>query len=307
MTPESRRPLRRALRDGAFARLFDAAATFTVAHDVDDADRLGRRLGALAGCVTLTERRRVRENLAFAFPGLDREQRREIEGEVFRHLGSNLAEILRIVGGRGAELVGPVRWIGRERLDAAAALGRGVVLVTGHCGNWELLGAAVVAAGHPLTVVARGMKDPALEARALEVRRRGGMAIAVRDTPGSSKALLGALRSGGCLGVLIDQDIDAEGVFVPFFGRLAWTPVGAASLALRRGAPILPILSRRLAPGLHEIEVFDPIEPAAGLSGDDAARDVTAQATAVIERWIRRTPAQWVWMHRRWKRRPAGE
>lgn len=299
--------LRRRTRDRFLSVAFDAAARWVCRRSLENSERAGRFLGAIAWRILRTERRRAVEHLALAFPEETIRRREEIAREVFRHLGIVLVEVLRIVGGAGGELVGRVRWVGRERLEEAAARGKGVVLVTGHCGNWELLGAATVAAGFPLTVVARGMKDPGLEERALELRKRGGMATAVRDTAGSARALLGALRSGGCLGVLIDQDIDAEGEFVPFFGRAAWTPAGAAVLALRRGAPLLPILSRRIGPGLHEIEVFDELVPDAGLSDREAAADLTARASAVIEAWIRRDPAQWVWMHRRWKRRPPGE
>ena len=292
----------RSIRDRILARVFDAAALWAVRQEPSRASRVGQQLGTAAYQLLATERDRAAAHLALAFPNLTDDERDRLALEAFRHLGENLVEILRIVGGGGNDLIESVRWIHREKLQEAASRGRGVILVTGHCGNWELLGAATVAAGFPLTVVARGMKDPALEARAAELRSKSRMATAIRDTPGASRNLLGALRSGGCLGMLIDQDIDAEGAFVPFFGRPAWTATGAALLAVRRGTPFVPILTRRTGNGRHEIEVFDEIAPPPGADHEEAAIHLTSRATAVIEGWIRKTPEQWVWMHRRWKR-----
>jgi KDO2-lipid IV(A) lauroyltransferase len=118
--------------------------------------------------------------------------------------------------------------------------------------------------------------------------------------------LLAALARNRVVGLLIDQDIgDIPGVFVHFFGRPAWTPSGAASLALHRRCPIVPAFAHRRADGSHVVEVHPPLpEPAPGPKEDRVA-ELTAAATAAIERQVRAHPEQWVWLHRRWRRQPS--
>jgi KDO2-lipid IV(A) lauroyltransferase len=152
-----------------------------------------------------------------------------------------------------------------------------------------------------MRVVARELDDPLQQESLLRFRARFGTTTIVRGTPGAARALLASLRSGGALGMLIDQDTDVDGVFVDFFGRPAWTPVGAAELALRFGAAVLPTFVERLADGSHR----GTIHPALELPTDPLA--ATRAMTATIEAQVRRRPEQWVWLHRRWRRRPAAE
>lgn len=173
-----------------------------------------------------------------------------------------------------------------------------MLILTGHCGNWELLAALLSAHGLPLSVVAREIDEPGLQTMLLDLRARFGSRTIVRGTPGAARALLATLRGGGALGMLIDQDTKVEGVFVPFFGRLAWTPVGAAELATRFGAVVLPTFIEREPDGRHR----GRIHPEMALPADPTA--ATAKMTAAIEAQIRARPEQWVWLHRRWRRRP---
>jgi KDO2-lipid IV(A) lauroyltransferase len=122
-----------------------------------------------------------------------------------------------------------------------------------------------------------------------------------RGTPGAARQLLRILRESEALALLVDQDIEAEGCWVPFFGRLAHTPLGPAHLALRRRAVVIPTFDERLPSGRHRVTFHPPLE-----LDPDPVR-ATAQMSLVIEEQIRRRPEQWVWMHRRWRRRPPEE
>jgi KDO2-lipid IV(A) lauroyltransferase len=136
------------------------------------------------------------------------------------------------------------------------------------------------------------------------VRSRFGAEVVPRGAT-AGRRLATAIRRGRAAGLLIDQDIrDIPGVFVPFFGHPAWTPSGAAALALRTGTPTVPAFVHRRPDGHHHVTVEPPLPIPAEGAFDDRVRELTASATASIERAIRRQPEQWVWMHRRWRTRP---
>jgi KDO2-lipid IV(A) lauroyltransferase len=182
--------------------------------------------------------------------------------------------------------------------------GRALVL-TAHLGNWELLTLCPVLTGYPLTVVARALDSPALAAWADRLRRAAG--VEVVDKREALRPVLEALRRGRLVGVLLDQNASRrEGVFVPFFGRLASTSRAVAVLALRTSTPVVPAFTRRLGPGRHQITI-EPVLDLPATADPDAIERLTARCTAVIEAAVRASPEQWLWMHDRWKTRPPGE
>jgi KDO2-lipid IV(A) lauroyltransferase len=263
------------------------------------AQRTGRRLGRLAWWLGHRERRRALENLALALPELPRPRRRAIARESFLHLGTNLAETLHLLGADCNRVETYVDVVGWEHITAAQAAGRPIMVVTGHCGNWELLVALGNCRGLALRAIGRRLEEPGLQDLLLAVRRRFGTETIERGEAGSARHLLATLRGGGAIGVLIDQDIRAESVFVPFFGRLANTPSGPAKIALKVGAAVVPTFIERRPDGRHRAVFHPHLE----LPADPAA--ATALMTAAIEAHVRRVPEQWVWMHRRWRRQPA--
>jgi KDO2-lipid IV(A) lauroyltransferase len=218
----------------------------------------------------------------------------------FEHLGTMLAEAFWLRRHDAAAVERLVTFDGWQHVEAARAARRPILILTGHCGNWEILAAALNVRSLGMSVVARELEDPGLHEMLLALRSRFGTKTIVRGTPGAARALLSALRSGGALGMLIDQDTKVDGVFVPFFGVPAYTPVGAAELALRFDAAVLPTFIERLADGTH----LARLEPALALPED--ATVATALMTERIEAQIRRVPEQWVWLHRRWRRQPDG-
>jgi KDO2-lipid IV(A) lauroyltransferase len=193
----------------------------------------------------------------------------------------------------------------RRVLDAALARKRGVVFVSGHVGNWELLARRVSLAGYPAQTIAKETTDPRLTALVERFRASGKLKSLWRGQDGAAKAMLRALRAGEILGMLIDQDTKVQSVFVPFFGAPAATPRAAADLALRTGAAVVMGFCQRQTTGRYALSMKELAVPSSGDREADALA-LTAAMTADIESAVRRAPEQWVWMHRRWKTQPQG-
>jgi len=196
-----------------------------------------------------------------------------------------------------------IRLEGVEALDAALVRGRGAIAVTGHVGNWELLAAWAAAIGYPITVVVRRVNDLRFHSLIIRFRAAAGVEVLVRDDPRFVAAVGEALRRNRVVAMLIDQDTRGPGVFVPFFGRPAHTPPGAALLALRARVPVVSVFMERRPEGGHLVRV-SPV-PAELPRGRDGVRELTARLTAAIEAQIRRSPAEWVWWHERWRKQPS--
>ena len=263
--------------------------------------RLGGAIGRLGWRLARRDRRRALEHLEIAFPELPAAERATLARSCFVHLGTTLVEMLHLLRFTCADVERHLAVEGWEHVEAARAGGRPVLFLTAHCGTWEMLAAAAGCRGMPLTGVARRQDDPRADALTIELRARFGARTLSRGTPGAAGELLRVMRGGSALAMLIDQDTRVDGTWVPFFGRLAFTPVGAAQIALRQRAAVLPAFDERRPDGNHLLRVLPPLE----LSAD--ATEATAAMTAAIEQQVRRRPEQWVWMHRRWRRRPPGE
>jgi KDO2-lipid IV(A) lauroyltransferase len=262
--------------------------------------RLGRGLGRLAWSLGRRDRGRTLDHLALAFPDLSASDRQALGRDCFRHQGMNLAECLHLLHKDCADIARHVEVQGWEEIVRARESGRPLVLVTGHCGNWELLAATLNCRGLGMAVVARSLDEPRLQGMLAGLRRRFGTATIERGSEGAARQILGTLRRGGVLGMLIDQDTKVDGVWVPFFGHPAFTPVGAAKIALRQGTEVIPAFIERRPDGSHLVRVQKALE----LPQD--AQEATAVMTRAIEEQVRRRPEQWVWMHRRWRRQPVG-
>ncbi len=263
--------------------------------------RAGRAIGALAWAFGRRDRARALDHLALAFPELSPAARRKLARDCFRHQGTSLAECLHLLSRDGAEVTSHVDVLGWEEVQAARAGGRPILILTGHCGNWELLAALINCRGLGMAVVARPLEDPPLQALLSGLRARFGTTTIERGNEGAARAILARLRRGGALGMLIDQDTKVDGVWVPFFGRPAFTPVGPAKIALRQHAAVVPAFIERQDDGRHLARFL----PAMDLPGDP--REATAAMTRAVEDQVRHRPEQWVWMHRRWRRQPPAD
>ena len=268
-------------------------------------DGVGAALGTAAYLVDVTHRRRAVENLLWAGMAEGRMAARRIARCVFQNLGRNFADLCRLPRLTDAELAQCIRIEGYEYLREARARGRGVIVVTAHLGAWELLLMVAVIRGDPIHVVVRPMDNLTIDRALTTIRTRGGSGI-IRKQDLLRRGLgLKVLKAGGTLGILVDQNITwREGVFVEFFGRTANTAFAPALLALRSGAAVIPAAIFREGPGRHRVVIEKPIDLTR--SGDlrHDLRENTARFTRAIEAFVRRSPAEWLWVHRRWKTQP---
>jgi KDO2-lipid IV(A) lauroyltransferase len=264
---------------------------------------LGRRLGDLAALALPRRRRVVLGNVELAFPDLTPRDRRELARRSWQHLGMTAVELARLLGRPLDATLGELELQGLEHLRRVMdEYGRTLVL-TAHLGNWEYLSAAARLAGYPLSIVVRPLDSPALDALASAMRRKTGAALI--EKRGALRPVLEALRRGGLVGILLDQNAARrEGVFVPFFGRVASTSRSLALLALRTGAPVLPIFIYRAGPGRHRVVIEPPLPRPAVNDAEQAIVELTTRCNQAIETAIRTSPEQWLWSHDRWRTRP---
>jgi Kdo2-lipid IVA lauroyltransferase/acyltransferase len=268
---------------------------------------VGRGLGRVAYTLGGRLRTTGERNLELALPGLSEAERAQILRGCFENLGRLLGEFSHLPRSTPASLRRIIECEGLENLEAARSAGRGVILFTGHLGAWELSSFALSAFGYPMSFLARRIDNPQVERLVEATRTRfGNRSI---DKRSAARPMLRTLREGGTVGILVDLNTHPhEAVFVDFFGIPASTTSGLATLALRTGAAVLPVFipwdenRRRFV-----LSVGRPleIEP----SGDEAldVRRLTSMFTSIIEDYVRRFPGQWLWIHRRWNTRPAGE
>jgi Kdo2-lipid IVA lauroyltransferase/acyltransferase len=263
---------------------------------------IGRRFGDLAWAALPRRRRVTQTNLAIAFPDLTPDARRRLARQAWQHLGISVVELARLLHRPLEATLQELTVEGVEHVHAVMRQHGRALVLTGHLGNWEYLSAAHRLLEYPLAIVVRPLDSPVLDEQAVAMRRKTGVHLI--DKRGALRPTLEALRRGGLVAILLDQNAGRrEGVFVPFFGRPASTSRSLAVLALRTRTPILPIFIRRTGIGRHHVIVEPPLVPATN-HADAAIVELTARCTQAIEAAIRRTPAQWLWAHDRWRTRP---
>lgn len=268
---------------------------------------VGRCVGAFAFLVGGRLRRTGERNLEMALPDLDAAGRRRVLRGTFASLGRQfgLFSQLNRLSRENLEKICVVE--GFERLRAARAGHRSVIMFTGHLGAWELTAFAPSLLDYPLSFLVRRIDNPKIENLVEGIRTRlGNRSI---DKKSAARPMLRELNNGGTLGILIDLNSQPhEGVFVDYFGIPASTSVGIADLALRTNPVILPIFApwdpvRRK----YVVKIEPPLEFEPTGNREDDARELTQIMTVVIERYVRAYPDQWLWIHKRWNTRPVGE
>jgi len=265
---------------------------------------LGRMVVRFVLVFLKRDRQRMREQIAIAFPAFDKKETRRLIRGCADHFGCVLGEVSWLWGARADEVERLVEIEGLEHLTESIEQRRGGILVTGHIGNWELFNARMAIAGVPFVLAVRELDDPRMNEVVTRLRTKFGTRVVERGGS-AGRQLVKQLRTGDGVGLLIDQDIPKiPGVYVPFFGRLARTPSGAATLALRMGCPMVPGFIHRKPDGTHKIIIDRPLDvPDQGTLAERVEK-LTADATAQIEWHVRAWPEQWVWMHRRWRTQP---
>ena len=267
----------------------------------------GIGLGQLVYLLHGKLRRVGMRNLQLAFPQKSAHERRRILRGEFTSLGRRLAEVCLFPSYTRENVTKIVVYDGFENFERAEARGKGVIYLTAHLGGWELSAFSHSIQGHPLHVVMRSMDNPFLDRFITHLRTMHGNRAVDKDN--FVRGLLSAMKAGETVGILMDTNMTPpQGVFVDFFGIPACTASGLARIALRTDAAVVPgftIWDRKLRK--YRLR-FDPAL-ALIRTGDEEADIVanTALFTKVIEQYVRRYPDQWLWVHRRWKTRPAGE
>ncbi len=269
------------------------------------AQRLGGWIGLTTWRFMGNERARIDHHLTLAYGDrLTEPERAAIGRAFFINSGKNLADFFRFKKYFAAEIAPLVEIDGLEHYLAAFEKGKGVIGITGHIGNYELLAAKLAADNRPpVAVIARAMYDPRLN-RLLNGGREA-VGLTVFPTTESPRKILKWLQDNGALGVLIDTDsMRVRGEFIPWFGREANTPIGQALLGLRTGSAFVPMACIRTPGDRYKVIVREEVslEP----SGDSLtdARLITAACVRELESIINEHKDQWIWLHDRWHTRP---
>ena len=265
--------------------------------------RLGEGLGWTIGVVFRIRWATVMDHLSFAFPDKDTRWHRRVARASFRHLGRESVATFWMGGKDAAWIRDRTEMVGLEAMEEALKEGKGLIVVTGHLGNWEMGGAGIAARGIPLDVIAQRQRNPLFDLDITRNRESLGMTVVERrDAP---KRTLRTLRAGRGVGIVGDQNVRRGGVFVDFLGRPASTARGPAIFALRTGAPLFAGSVRRLPgfPQRYRIEFKRiHVNPSKDLDADVVR--LTEAHTRYLEEKVREAPEQYFWQHRRWKTQP---
>ena len=264
----------------------------------------GSALGRLAYTLDRFHRRIALDNLAHAFPARPEPERRAVAREMFAHFGRLLLELMKFGHLTRDEMLRLADSDGEERVRAAYQHGRGVLFFTGHFGYWEMQAISQPLRVRPVSVLARPLDNPLLHQLLERIRTRTGNTVIYRQ--GAIRKVLRELAANRGVALLIDQHLHtADAVYVDFFRRPAATTSALAALALRTGAPVIPVFALPLPGGRYRFVYEHPVEPPRSDS-PDAVREFTQRCTDVLEMYVRRHPELWLWMHRRWRdREPA--
>jgi KDO2-lipid IV(A) lauroyltransferase len=262
-------------------------------------------LGWLAFRVLRVRRKVILQNLCQAFPEKSERVRKRIGLLHTQHFAKTALEFMRFPKTRREEIAALCEVTGHEHVRGALAQKKGVLLVSGHFGNWELICPLMGHLGDPTSALAgtqhnarvNDIMNDTRENMGVEIIRRG---IGVRN-------IIKALRENRCVVVLSDQNAPRQGIFVDFFDKPASTAPGIAAFHLKLGSPIIFFFFIRLPKGRHRL-LFQPLDPGP-LKGtrDEQIKTITQAYLSTLEQMIRQYPEQYFWMHRRWKTRPAEE
>jgi Kdo2-lipid IVA lauroyltransferase/acyltransferase len=275
------------------------------------APRVGRLTGQFMFRLLPGRRRIALDNIRQALPYMktqplwnsSSESPEELALETFANLGHSLTEVCRLYHGKGENVIKSIELRGREQYEAARAKGKGLIFLTGHCGNWELVALAFSSLfDEGMSVVARRQNNPYINRMVERMRMRYNSNVIYKQ--GALKGILSTLKKGKLIGLLADQAVSpAEGVLIHVMGRTAWASKAPVIIAQKSGASLLPTFIHR--EGDRQIITFHPEHR---LSDDMSEQGIQLETQALaryVEDFIVAYPTQWYWVHRRWKR--AGE
>ena len=261
-------------------------------------------LGGLVFRILEEERRKAITNLNIAY-GREKSQAeiKAMAREVFVNLGKSGAEFAIRMGQKKPEkFFEDLEVRGREHLEEAMKKGRGVLALVNHMGCWEGTALALPMLGIPTYAIGKKLGNEKLNTLLFESRGKKGVRTLARGT--SYKTMLRVLKEKNLVGILIDQDTNVRGVFVDFYGKPAFTPIGGAMLAMDSGSPVLPMFYIKKDDDTYEFIIDEEIPLVLTGNRRKDMEENTRLFHAVIEKYIKKYPTQWVWFHNRWKTRP---
>jgi len=286
---------RKQLENRLGSRALAKARRYFAKRDPERAERAGERLGTMLFRLSKKHRTRALNNLALAMPEVSPPERILLAKRVFVHFGRVFADFL---SGRNADrsyVSSTTTSEGLEHLDDALARGKGVIMITGHFGNWERLAAFLTGIGYELSVVARDADQGKTNEIVNALRESTGTKVIARGN--AARPIIERLRKNQLVGILPDQNSDE--VFIPFFGKPCGTVLGPGVIAERTQAAVLPCWCIWKSPGHYHVIIEAALTPDEGeaVIGEGMMRAVNRSLEAII----RSHPEQWLWFHNRWK------
>ena len=263
-----------------------------------------RRLGSFVLLLVPAHRKRAEAQIRDMLSDYDADDARNLTRSMFKHLAHNAVETIRLPSMSREQRLSLVDGHGIDLFRSVYNRGKGLIAITGHIGCWELLAAYFSDLGFPVNVVARRRSNRAIGRMITELR--GSYGVVELDRDSDARKMFRALKRGEVVAMLVDQDTRVDGIFSPFLGKSAFTPSGHARLAYRTGAPIVVVSIHRQESGRHAVTVHEEIL----MPGTDESSSISAvvnRCNESLSRIIREHPEQWIWFHRRWKRRPPDE
>ncbi len=270
--------------------------------------RFGKSLGKFIGSRFPKLRKTAGRNLEVALPELSETEREKIIRGTFESLGRHLGFVSHFKRFEHEDIRNLIEVVGKEEnFDPARDSGRGILFFTGHFGSWEVFNLLPQAFGHGMNMLVRRIDNPLVESYVESFRTRFG--TVTLDKTKSARQMFRALERGELLGMMADLNVqEKEGVFVDFFGVPASTTTSIAKLALKTNAAVLPAFAVwEEAKGKYVVYLEPPIEYRKTANADEDVKNLTRDITSVVEKYVRKYPEQWLWIHKRWNTRPKGE
>lgn len=275
---------------------------FFSALPLDTALSIGRGLGWIYGSVIRYHRRDAIAALRDSFPEMTDRKRHLILKTMYRNLGMNIAEEFRLQHMTEDDLKRSIVWEGDHHAREALTAGKGVIVLSAHLGNWDILCTMAPKFNFPTTIITKNIKNESLNKFWMDARSRFGLKFVPAHN--SYRQCLAALRRNEIVGFILDQNmIRTEGIFVDFFGKPACTSPGLAYMSAQSGAPVVPTFITREDNGTHTVRMLPAITPPPDRKPETIS-DYTQRYTRIIEDAVREHPDQWIWVHRRWRTQP---
>lgn len=268
---------------------------------------IGKFLGKTAGMLFPKLSKAANRNLEMAYPGISSMEKKRITQGTFKSLGRHLGFVSQFGKFTEEDIRKNIEVIGKGHFDKAYSTGHGILFFTGHFGSWEVFSLLSQAFGHKMNILVRRIENPLVEKYVDSLRTKfGNVTLGKKEAP---RKMFRLLKSGEILGILSDLNAQLhDGVFVDFFGIPASTTTSIAKLALRTDAILLPAFAVwEEEKQKYVVYLERPIEFDKTGETEKDILVITQKITGMVEKYVRKYPEQWLWIHKRWNTRPRGE